>query len=693
MRKDATVALELKFEIPGQVPQTVGLDQPTIMIGTLASNHVVLRAASVDPIHALIESDETGNWSITDLGSLVGVKLNGKTIEVESPIKEGDSILIGSVSLDVRKHIPAASVALPSPPNASPRIAETEYSANDKRARDEADTIEEKRLDRPVLFSPRDAKPTGDILECVAYWGDTILEVDHFQSGIKGFENVTIGDPTKAHFIATGKENLTTYELATVTDGGYRLNLIDGMEARLRKGGKVEKVETGKHKLGRRDIAHVKYGAVRYFLLFVRPPELILPKTGPKDPFFLTLMSLAMFFYFILIPVVWIADPVEKVDDQDDIISIVHIPETKKPEPKPIVEKKPEVKIAEVKEPPPPAKAPPPPEPKPVKPVKPVEVEKVQQPKPVEKVAEKPDPAKTLPTTKPNPTPPTPTPTPPTPSVDKSTGMASTGAKNPNMKLAGRTMPNKALGASGGDKGSGMNQAGGQRKGVGQVDVKGVEGVNNNKASGVNLGQLGLGVGKVMSTTGAGAIQTNFKSSAGGAGGGSGSGTKDLGLGGLGSGKSLGIAGTGAEVNNFGSGSGGLLSGQGGSGGSGLGNTFGNGRGDRGQVQVNIPIAAPAVSGGLTTQEVMAVIKTHLNEIRHCYEQLLQRSPNATGKINSKFVIGTSGRVSSAGIENSTIQDARMQGCVTGTIQRWSFPAPRGGQPVNISYPFVFNPL
>lgn len=40
----------------------------------------------------------------------------------------------------------------------------------------------------------------------------------------------------------------------------------------------------------------------------------------------------------------------------------------------------------------------------------------------------------------------------------------------------------------------------------------------------------------------------------------------------------------------------------------------------------------------------MAVIRANLNQIRHCYEQLLQRSPNAAGKIAVNFQIGLGGR-------------------------------------------------
>jgi TonB family protein len=240
-----------------------------------------------------------------------------------------------------------------------------------------------------------------------------------------------------------------------------------------------------------------------------------------------------------------------------------------------------------------------------------------------------------------------------------------------------------------------MGQTGGARKGSGKADYKGVEGVDNNKPSGVNLSKLGAGVGKILSQTGAGAVHTNFKDSAGGAGGGMGSAAKTYGLGGVGDGRSLGLAGANSGASNFGSGAGGLLSGEGGSGGlggAGLGKGFGGDRG-RARANVSVPAGDPLVSGGLTAQEVLQVIRANLNQIRHCYEQLLQRSPNASGKVGVNFVVGASGRVSSASITDSSIADARMQGCITGAIKRWNFPQPRGGQPVSVNYPFVFNPI
>jgi outer membrane biosynthesis protein TonB len=724
------MALELRFTIPGQVERSIPLDQGNMKIGALLSNQVVLRAPGVDPIHALIEETDAG-LVITDLGSATGVKVNGRLVDVEHVLQPGDAVAIGSVVINVAasQDVPAAIPGMappppppgeaPAPPKSSPKGATVRVEPEAEVARRQVThaptpvAAEGSPADRKknMLFSPRHARPSGDILEVVAYWGDTVLDVELFHPGYKGFEAVTIGDPTKAHLIAAGKAHFDSHTLATIKPDGFKLHLIEGMHARLRKGGKVEKVD-GKNSvsLGNRDIAHLRYGAVSYFLMFVKPPSIVLPKSGPSDPFFAGLLALMALFWFALIPYAVMHTPTPKDDEKDDEPGmIVYVPEKdKKPEPEKKQEiKKPEVKIAEKKTPP---KTPPKPQPKPpVKPAPPVEKEKVVQSKPVEKPVPEKKPTTVLTDNKTEKKSDNNTPTPqkeqqktdkpPGPlSKLNGTGMPSTGAKSPDFKLAGPKLANTALGKSGGVVGSGMNQQGAPIKGKGKADYMGVEGVNNNKASGVNLSKLSVGVGKIMDKTGAGAISTNFKSSGGGLGGGMGSASKTYGLGGVGSGKSLGLAGSGGAVNNFGSGSGGLLSGQGGSGGAGgagLAGAFGGGggKGGHGRANVTVPAGDPVVSGGLTPQEIMAVIRANLNQIRHCYEQLLQRSPNASGKMAVNFVINTGGRVQSVAVTDSTISDSMMRGCVTGKISRWAFPKPRGGSSVTVNYPFVFNPL
>jgi outer membrane biosynthesis protein TonB len=710
-----------------------------MLIGSLLSNEIIIRSQGVDPIHAMIEDNEAGEKVIVDLGSAGGVKVNDGPIDVERPLKAGDVITIGDTTLeivdaqavmtvpqmtqDTTAHAPGNEDALEA--TVAGGSVEEEMGRNAMARHTKALLATEHETSAAVgerLFSPRHAKPSGDVLEVVAYWGSTILDVDLFHPTFKGYEHATIGDPTKAHFIAGGEKDIVNHPIASPTPEGFKLRLLDDMKAKIRKDGKVGEARgPNKISLGKHDLVQIQQGAVSYFMMYIKPPSVILPPNKARDPFFFALLATTMLLYFIAVPALWLTTPKPPSNEDDDIWSVVNMPEKEQPEekkpPQPKPTPKPPVKVAQKKQEPKPQ--PPKPKPPEVQPKKPVEPPKkpVPPPKPVpqpktEEKPPQPKPVDSLPKTAAA----QPDNKPPVPdskaklknSLAKLTaGMASTGAATPDFKLAGPRNNNTNADPlkTGGPKGAGMGQTGGGRKGKEGASVMGVEGGKRGLASGVNLSKLGLGAGKIISKTGAGAIHTPFANAAGGAGGGAGHLSKTYGIGGMGTGSSLGLAGSGAALNNFGSGGGGFGSGQGGSGGlggSGLGRGFGSkdgrgggagGAGGHGRADVQVPPGDPVVSGGLTSQEVNAVIRANLNQIRHCYEQLLQRSPNSTGKIKVEFVVGVDGRVTSTGISQSTISDAVMQGCVADKVRRWAFPRPRGGQAVTVKYPFVFNPI
>ena len=99
---------------------------------------------------------------------------------------------------------------------------------------------------------------------------------------------------------------------------------------------------------------------------------------------------------------------------------------------------------------------------------------------------------------------------------------------------------------------------------------------------------------------------------------------------------------------------------------------------------------ASGVSGGLSQGEVSGVIRGQHNAIRHCYEKVLQKQPNAAGKMSVKFVIGASGKVLTVKIVQDTIRSNELGGCIIANIKTWKFPKPAGGQKVTITYPWVF---
>ncbi len=94
------------------------------------------------------------------------------------------------------------------------------------------------------------------------------------------------------------------------------------------------------------------------------------------------------------------------------------------------------------------------------------------------------------------------------------------------------------------------------------------------------------------------------------------------------------------------------------------------------------------VVGSLDKSIIRRVIRTHLNEVRFCYEKELMKAAALSGRITTRFTIGATGAVVSSGIEASTLGNPAVEACVAAAVRRWDFPRPEGGVVV-VSYPFV----
>jgi len=131
------------------------------------------------------------------------------------------------------------------------------------------------------------------------------------------------------------------------------------------------------------------------------------------------------------------------------------------------------------------------------------------------------------------------------------------------------------------------------------------------------------------------------------------------------------------------------VGGMGGRGGHGPGG-YGSTQGKLGGHEARVPrIIAnpPEVRGGLSKEAIRRVIHRHLAEIRHCYEQELNSSPDLEGRVAVKFVINTSGAVQMANVAQSTLGNVRAESCISTAVTRWAFPSGTGMSIV--SYPFM----
>lgn len=106
-----------------------------------------------------------------------------------------------------------------------------------------------------------------------------------------------------------------------------------------------------------------------------------------------------------------------------------------------------------------------------------------------------------------------------------------------------------------------------------------------------------------------------------------------------------------------------------------------------------IDVREPVVCGGgacLDKELIRRVIRSHLGQVRYCYEAQLNANPSLEGKVAITFHVVASGLVDDARVASSTANNAGLEACLVSRVRTWRFPAdPRAGSYV-ITYPFLF---
>jgi hypothetical protein len=99
------------------------------------------------------------------------------------------------------------------------------------------------------------------------------------------------------------------------------------------------------------------------------------------------------------------------------------------------------------------------------------------------------------------------------------------------------------------------------------------------------------------------------------------------------------------------------------------------------------------ITGGLTAQEIVTVIRANLNDVKKCYEKVLDHNSRVKGKAITFFVIGKSGRVHEVCFyRESELIASSLYHCIREDVKDWKFPMPRKEVPVKVVYPFIFSP-
>lgn len=106
--------------------------------------------------------------------------------------------------------------------------------------------------------------------------------------------------------------------------------------------------------------------------------------------------------------------------------------------------------------------------------------------------------------------------------------------------------------------------------------------------------------------------------------------------------------------------------------------------------KVQIRRGKEELSGFCKQADILRVVSARQAGIQYCYEKELARNPELNGKVTMSWRIALDGSVAKAFVENSTMGNKEVEGCMVRNVQRWTFAKPEGGM-CQVRFPFVFN--
>lgn len=100
-------------------------------------------------------------------------------------------------------------------------------------------------------------------------------------------------------------------------------------------------------------------------------------------------------------------------------------------------------------------------------------------------------------------------------------------------------------------------------------------------------------------------------------------------------------------------------------------------------------LEAPELRGSLSKAVIQKRIRSHIGEVRRCYETGLSGWTELSGRVAVKFIIEPDGRVYRAVVADTTLHNRPVECCILDALSGWTFPEPVGGGIVVVTYPFV----
>jgi hypothetical protein len=93
--------------------------------------------------------------------------------------------------------------------------------------------------------------------------------------------------------------------------------------------------------------------------------------------------------------------------------------------------------------------------------------------------------------------------------------------------------------------------------------------------------------------------------------------------------------------------------------------------------------------GGLPPDAIRGVVVSHRGALQACYELEARQQTGLQGGVTVAWTVDADGKVSIATLIDSTVHNARIEGCVLRQVKGWLFPA--SDAPTRVaSFPFSF---
>lgn len=120
----------------------------------------------------------------------------------------------------------------------------------------------------------------------------------------------------------------------------------------------------------------------------------------------------------------------------------------------------------------------------------------------------------------------------------------------------------------------------------------------------------------------------------------------------------------------------------------------GDGFGSKTSVAIEPGGAEEDFAGTIDREAVRRVIRANLNEVKSCYERVLNTLPEGQrleGKVVIAWQIVEKGAAKAVKVKSSTLGNSTVENCIRDRLGSWVFPEPPPGMVAEVAYPFVLN--